>query len=132
MASYSTRGELSATTPRFLTLLRLILRPKTCLTVPIVSLRSMLFLGPTTVFGPTNSKAPPIDLALVRATETASDVVHNNVALLTRDLLYVAELVDAMCYWRLWWIEDILPVSRLYVPRLWVQQLLNGDSTSDL
>lgn len=52
--------------------------------------------GPTMIFGPTNSKAPPLkldsDSGLPKLTV---DVVHNNVALLTRDLLYVAKLIDA-------------------------------------
>jgi hypothetical protein len=66
--------------------------------------------GPTTIFGPTNSKAPPIDLdSGAELSKPPEDVVRNNVALLTRDLLYMAELVDAMSTGDFGRIEDILP-----------------------
>ncbi|KAF8257379.1 hypothetical protein EI94DRAFT_1818072 [Lactarius quietus] len=66
--------------------------------------------GPSTVFRPTNAKAPPKDLLSGEGLPTLStDVVRNNVALLTRDLLYVAELVDAMSTGDFDRIEDILP-----------------------
>jgi hypothetical protein len=66
--------------------------------------------GSTTAFKPTNSKAPPIDLdSGAGLPKPPEDTVHNNVALLTRDLLYVAELIDAMSTGDFGRIEDILP-----------------------
>ncbi|KAH9169075.1 hypothetical protein EDB89DRAFT_2115183 [Lactarius sanguifluus] len=49
------------------------------------------------VFDPLNPKAPPKDLVSgVESTKPVVDVVHQNVTLLTRDLLLVVELVDAI------------------------------------
>ncbi|KAN0128819.1 hypothetical protein V8E53_013406 [Lactarius tabidus] len=57
-----------------------------------------------------NKKAPPKDLETRTAMPTqASDAVHNNTALLTQDLLYLMELVDATASGDFGWIEDVLP-----------------------
>ncbi|KAF8273932.1 hypothetical protein EI94DRAFT_1794963 [Lactarius quietus] len=53
--------------------------------------------GPSTLFRPTNLKVPPKDLDSGDGLPILpTDVVCNNVTLLTHDLLYVSELVDAM------------------------------------
>ncbi|KAH9158595.1 hypothetical protein EDB89DRAFT_2085763 [Lactarius sanguifluus] len=62
------------------------------------------------VFDPLNPKAPPKDLVSgVESTKPVVDVVHRNVTLLTRDLLLVVELVDAIATGDFGWIKDILP-----------------------
>ena len=67
--------------------------------------------GPnTTIFGPANSKAPPVDLESgARLPNLPTGVVHNNTALLMHDLLYVAELVNAIASGDFGRVEDILP-----------------------
>ena len=67
--------------------------------------------GPsTTIFGPTNSKAPPVDLESgAGLPNLPADVVRNNVAMLLRDLLLVAELVNAISSGDFGRVEDILP-----------------------
>ncbi|KAH8986497.1 hypothetical protein EDB92DRAFT_1818309 [Lactarius akahatsu] len=65
---------------------------------------------PEPVFEPINLKAPPTDpFSRAGITEPAIDIVHNNIVLLTRDLLYVAELIDAIATGDFGWVEDILP-----------------------
>ena len=55
-------------------------------------------------------KNPPKDLETGTAMPTqATDTVHNNTTLLTRDLLYVMELVDATASGDFGRIEDVLP-----------------------
>ncbi|KAH9158717.1 hypothetical protein EDB89DRAFT_1867625, partial [Lactarius sanguifluus] len=72
------------------------------------------------IFGHVNPKAPPKDpVSGVESTKPVVDVVHRNVALLTRDLLLVVELVDAIATGDFGRIEDITD-SRMYVPWLWV------------
>ncbi|KAH9173375.1 hypothetical protein EDB89DRAFT_1850276 [Lactarius sanguifluus] len=62
------------------------------------------------VFDPLIPKAPPKDLVSgVESTKPVVDVVHRNVTLLTRDLLLVVELVDAIATGDFGRIEDILP-----------------------
>ena len=59
-----------------------------------------------------NSKAPPRDLhsgVLFSDSKPAVNIMHNNITLLTRDLLYVVELVDAIATGDFGWIKDILP-----------------------
>ncbi|KAF8258084.1 hypothetical protein EI94DRAFT_1816167 [Lactarius quietus] len=57
-----------------------------------------------------NPKAHPKDLASgVEPKKPPVDVVHNNIVLLTRDLLCAAELIDAMATGEFGRIEDILP-----------------------
>jgi hypothetical protein len=67
---------------------------------------------PEPVFESINPKAPPKDLhsdVPFSHLKPVVDVVHNNVVLLTRDLLYMAELVDAIATGDFGWVEDILP-----------------------
>ncbi|KAH8979979.1 hypothetical protein EDB86DRAFT_3066941 [Lactarius hatsudake] len=65
---------------------------------------------PEPVFEPINLKAPPTDpFSGTGITEPAIDIVHNNIVLLTRDLLYVAELIDAIATGDFGRVEDILP-----------------------
>ncbi|KAH8983562.1 hypothetical protein EDB86DRAFT_3085229 [Lactarius hatsudake] len=62
------------------------------------------------VFQPINPKAPPKDLVSgAESTKPVVDVVHRNIALLTHDLLLVAELVDAIATGDFGRVEDILP-----------------------
>jgi hypothetical protein len=62
------------------------------------------------VFEPTSLKAPLKDLqSRVVIKRPVTDIVHNNTALLTCDLLYVMELVDAIAYGDFGRVEDILP-----------------------
>jgi hypothetical protein len=57
-----------------------------------------------------DAKAPPKDLGTGTSVPTqASDTAHNNTVLLTRDLLYVMELVDATASGDFGCIEDVLP-----------------------
>ena len=67
--------------------------------------------GPnSTIFGPMNPKALPADLESGSGLPSLpADVVRNNIALLIRDLLYVAELVNAIASGDFGRIEDILP-----------------------
>ncbi|KAH9027983.1 hypothetical protein EDB85DRAFT_2091691 [Lactarius pseudohatsudake] len=56
------------------------------------------------------ASAPPKDLdSGVESTKPVVDVVHENTVLLTRDLLLVAELVDAIATGDFGRVEDILP-----------------------
>ncbi|KAH9021720.1 hypothetical protein EDB85DRAFT_1871750 [Lactarius pseudohatsudake] len=65
---------------------------------------------PEPVFEPINLKAPPTDpFSGAGITEPAIDIVHNNIVLLTRDLLHVAELIDAIATGDFGRVEDILP-----------------------
>jgi hypothetical protein len=65
---------------------------------------------PEPVFEHMNPRAPPKDpVSGVESPKPVTDIVHNNVALLTRDLLYVAELVDAISTGDFGQVEDILP-----------------------
>ncbi|KAN0136527.1 hypothetical protein V8E53_005574 [Lactarius tabidus] len=62
------------------------------------------------VFEPTSLKAPLKDLqSRVVIKRPVTDIVHNNTALLTCDLLYVMVLVDAIAYGDFGRVEDILP-----------------------
>ena len=59
---------------------------------------------------PADPKYPPKELELGEGiARPAVDTVHDNVVLLTRDLLYVVELVDATAAGDFGRIEDILP-----------------------
>ncbi|KAH9030516.1 hypothetical protein EDB85DRAFT_1866449 [Lactarius pseudohatsudake] len=56
------------------------------------------------------ASAPPKDLVSgAESTKPVVDVVHRNIALLTRDLLLIAELVDAIATGDFGRVEDILP-----------------------
>jgi hypothetical protein len=73
-------------------------------------IRQVCSSGVNYIFKPTNSKAPPVDLdSGAGLPKPPEDTVHNNIALLTHDLLYVAELIDAMSTGDFGRIEDILP-----------------------
>ncbi|KAH8990029.1 hypothetical protein EDB86DRAFT_3245022 [Lactarius hatsudake] len=62
------------------------------------------------VFQPINPKAPPKDLVSgAESTKPVVDIVHRNIALLTHDLLLVAELVDAIATGDFGRVKDILP-----------------------
>jgi hypothetical protein len=59
---------------------------------------------------PLDAKSPPKDLETGNAMPTQTpDTVHNNIVLLTRDLLYVMELADATASGDFGRIEDVLP-----------------------
>ena len=69
------------------------------------------YASPEPAFEHMNLKAPPKDLGSgVESTKPMVDVVHNNIVLLTRDLLCVTELVDAIASGDFGRIEDILPI----------------------
>lgn len=72
----------------------------------------------TAATGNTSESAPPIpanadpvltDSTSESETRPEEDIVHRNIILLTRDLLYVTELVEAMASGDFGRIEDILP-----------------------
>ncbi|KAH8976405.1 hypothetical protein EDB86DRAFT_2823855 [Lactarius hatsudake] len=68
------------------------------------------YATPDAVFEPVNSKAPPKDpRSGVELPKPSIDVVRNNTALLTRDLLYASELVDAIATGDFGRVKDILP-----------------------
>ncbi|KAF8272938.1 hypothetical protein EI94DRAFT_1565132 [Lactarius quietus] len=68
------------------------------------------YSAPETIFGPMNSKTPIKDLRSgVGLPNPPTDIVLNNTALLTRDLLYMIELVDAITTGDFGRVEDILP-----------------------
>ena len=67
---------------------------------------------PKTKLEPTNAKYPPKDIddpASTSAPISPGDTVNENVILLTRDLLYVVELVNAVAMGDFGRVEDILP-----------------------
>ncbi|KAH9025425.1 hypothetical protein EDB84DRAFT_1241631, partial [Lactarius hengduanensis] len=65
---------------------------------------------PRSQFDHIDPKNPPRDLETGTAMPTeVPDTVHNNIVLLTRDLLYVVELVDATALGDFGRIEDVLP-----------------------
>ncbi|KAH9000233.1 hypothetical protein EDB92DRAFT_1789717 [Lactarius akahatsu] len=65
---------------------------------------------PRSRFDHIDPKNPPRDLETGTAMPTeVPDTVHNNIVLLTRDLLYVVELVDATASGDFGRIEDVLP-----------------------
>ncbi|KAF6744015.1 hypothetical protein DFP72DRAFT_1079199 [Ephemerocybe angulata] len=64
---------------------------------------------PATAPAPTDPKAPPTDFAGKQPDAAAADVVHNNIVLLIRDLMYVIELVKAVETGDWGRIEDVLP-----------------------
>lgn len=65
---------------------------------------------PRACFVPTDPKHPPKEMETGEGlAESSADTVHDNVVLLTRDLLYVVELVDATAAGDFGRIEDILP-----------------------
>jgi hypothetical protein len=67
--------------------------------------------GLSVAFTPNNAKAHPKDLdsGVELTLNLPTDVVCNNIALLTHDLLYVSELVDAISTGDFGRVEDILP-----------------------
>ena len=69
------------------------------------------YASPEPAFKHMSSKVPPKDLGSgVESMKPMVDTVHNNIVFLTRDLLCVAELVDAIASGDFRRIEDILPI----------------------
>ena len=68
-----------------------------------------IYASPAPVFGNVNPKAPAKELVTGTESSTTGDIVHRNIQLLTRDLLYVMELVNAISSGDFGRIEDILP-----------------------
>ncbi|KAH9036997.1 hypothetical protein EDB85DRAFT_1888642 [Lactarius pseudohatsudake] len=64
-----------------------------------------------------NPKVPPKDLdSGIESTKPVIDVVHENIVLLTRDLLCVMELVNAITTGDFGRVEDILPILEVWTP----------------
>ncbi|KAH9172598.1 hypothetical protein EDB89DRAFT_1850933 [Lactarius sanguifluus] len=69
------------------------------------------YATPEPLFEHMNPKVPPKDLdSGVESTKPVIDVVHENIVLLTRDLLCVMELVNAIATGDFGRVEDILPI----------------------
>ncbi|KAH9044053.1 hypothetical protein EDB83DRAFT_2211657, partial [Lactarius deliciosus] len=69
------------------------------------------YATPEPLFEHMNPKVPPKDLnSGVEYTKPVIDVVHENIVLLTRDLLCVTELVNAISTRDFGRVEDILPI----------------------
>lgn len=67
------------------------------------------YTTPAPVFGNVNPKAPAKDPVTGTESATIGDIMHRNIQLLTCNILYVMELVNAISTGDFGCIEDILP-----------------------